>query len=156
MYNLTEKRTSNCWYWILIFLLYTRVIVKCNQREGTARDGGGGKKTRLNLKETSLKRTRNHSILSLKEIYSTLHGLTYSAPATAYFLSLLTNETRQIPTYCYLSRRVGRGVRWVRTHPPSPHGPKRSAWKDPKMNLRKKKNAKDESFLCQRTQLFTV
>ena len=36
---------------------------------------------------------------------------------------------------CYASRRVGRGVRWVWTHPP-PHGPKRSAWKDSKMNLR--------------------
>ena len=30
-------------------------------------------------------------------------------------------------------------VRWVRTHPPPPpHGPKRSAWKEPKKNLRKK------------------
>ena len=49
-------------------------------------------------------------------------------------------------------RRVGRGVRWVRTHPP-PTGRKRSAWKDPKMNLQKKRTPKDESFLliCQRT-----
>ena len=31
--------------------------------------------------------------------------------------------------------------------PPPPHGSKRSAWKDSKMNLRKKKDAKDESFL---------
>ena len=44
-------------------------------------------------------------------------------------------------------RRVGRRVRWVRTPPPPlppppppppPHGPKRSAWKETKMNLRKK------------------
>ena len=42
--------------------------------------------------------------------------------------------------------------------PPPPHDPKRSAWKDPKMNTTKKKNAKDESFLliCQRTQLLIV
>ena len=50
------------------------------------------------------------------------------------------------------ARRVGRGVRWVRTHPPRAE----------KVRLERSKdeltNAKDESFLliCQRTQLFTL
>ena len=37
------------------------------------------------------------------------------------------------------ARRQGGCNGCERTPPPYPHGPKRSAWKDPKMNLRKKK-----------------
>ena len=50
-------------------------------------------------------------------------------------------------------RRVGRGgVRWVRTHPPRAEKVRLKRAKD---ELRKRKNANDESFLiiCQRTQL---
>ena len=59
-----------------------------------------------------------------------------------------------VGTCCVVhARRVGRGGAMGSNAPPLPHGPKRSAWKVPKMDLRKKENPKDESFLliCQRT-----
>ena len=57
-------------------------------------------------------------------------------------LSLNSNTTE--------SRRVDKGGAMSVNAPP-PHGPKRSAWKEPKT---KEKNAKEESFLliCQHTQ----